>query len=570
MPTRGLINPELLTGIADAIREKNGTSDRMTPAQMAAAVGGLVVTPEGIVTATGQMTTEQAAQTRENIGAADKIETEKAIEHLTSEISAKETSAIPGSFSPTTDKADLILTNYSGKKIAISNRNLLPQFTEMTDHGITCSKNPDGSISLSGTASGTAAITITANDFTNLGPGVYALSCGNSESFGDNNTYINVAIDGTFEPIYARFNSVNGKTTFTVPERSIATSIRIRISSGVTVPENFKCYPQITEGADFLEFVPHEGVIISPSDETINDVDVFAGYTYIGAQSGVSGTAIYDGQITNVLTNRITNLESIAGRFIGKKIVCFGDSIFANYQKPYDIPSMLEAITGATVYNAAFGGCCMSDNNQTRKLFTMCRLVDAIVAGDFTAQKNSGVSITYAGTSINYVPDRIAMMESIDWSQIDCITISYGTNDWNSNYALDNENDPDDTTTYLGAFRYSVEKLLTAYPNIKILPITPLWRFWDTNTGLPSEVQGDYIDSNTYIKGTGYHLWEYGDALMEAAKDYQIPVFDIYHVCMMNKFNRHQYFETTDGTHPKLDGRNMMSGMIAGYLNATY
>ena len=69
MPTRGLINPELLTGIADAIRAKNGTSAGMTPAQMAEAVGGLVVTPDGIVTATGQMTTEQAAQTKHNIGA---------------------------------------------------------------------------------------------------------------------------------------------------------------------------------------------------------------------------------------------------------------------------------------------------------------------------------------------------------------------------------------------------------------------------------------------------------------------------------------------------------------------
>ena len=41
MPTRGLINPELLTGIADAIRAKNGTSAGMTPAQMAAAISNL-------------------------------------------------------------------------------------------------------------------------------------------------------------------------------------------------------------------------------------------------------------------------------------------------------------------------------------------------------------------------------------------------------------------------------------------------------------------------------------------------------------------------------------------------
>lgn len=492
------------------------------------------------------------------------------VDDLKSEITQKKTVAIPCSFSPATDKIDLSLSGYSGKKVFVSNRNLLPQFTQMTDHGVTCVKNDDGSISLSGTADGAASITITTNDFTNLGPGTYALSCGNSEAIGDSDTYINVAIDGSYAAIYARFNSVDGKTTFTVPDGSVATDIRIRISSGVVIPENFKCYPQITEGSDFLDFVPHEGTILRPTSATISGVDVFPDYTYIGAQSGVSGTVTYDVRTTDVILDRIESLESVSGRFIGKKIVCFGDSIFANFQEPYDIPSMLETLTGATVYNAAFGGCCMSDNNQTRKLFTMCRLVDAIVAGDFSAQKNSGVSITYAGTSINYVPERIATLESIDWSEIDYITISYGTNDWNSNYALDNENDHDDTTTYLGAFRYSVEKLLTAYPNIKILPITPLWRFWDTNTGLPSEVQGDYIDSNTYAKGTGYHLWEYGDALIDAAKDYQIPVFDIYHVCMMNKFNRHQYFETTDGTHPKLEGRKLMAEMISANMESAY
>lgn len=41
MPTRGLINPELLTDIADAIRAKNGTSAGMTPAQMAEAISNL-------------------------------------------------------------------------------------------------------------------------------------------------------------------------------------------------------------------------------------------------------------------------------------------------------------------------------------------------------------------------------------------------------------------------------------------------------------------------------------------------------------------------------------------------
>lgn len=495
---------------------------------------------------------------------------------LKSQIVNSKSTAIPCSFQSIGTKANLNLEGYSGKKVFVSNKNLLPQFTAMTDHGVTCVKNADGSVTLSGTANGTAVIAITANEMPNLGPGMYALAAGNASAIGDSSTYINVAIDGSYAAIYARLNVVNGKTLFTVPEGSRVTAIRIRITSGVVIPSDYTLFPQIEEGSEYTSFVRHEGYILSPSDaETV--ADVFFGYNYICAQSGVTGTVTFDTSVIDIvqtevdaLDKRVTALEGKSGKFAGKKIVCFGDSITGNFPAPTDYPSMIAEITGATVYNAGFGGCCMSDNGQTRKDFTMCRLADAIAAGSFSVQRNSGVSITYAGTSTDYVPDRLTMLEGIDWGEIDYITIAYGTNDWNSNYGLDNENDPDDTTTYIGAFRYSVEKLLAAYPNLKILVITPLWRWWDTNTGMPSEIQLGYIDSNDYAKGTGYKLWQYGDALVDAAKWYHIPVLDMYFNCMMNKQNRFQYFNTTDGTHPKLEGRELMAELISAYMESVY
>lgn len=490
------------------------------------------------------------------------------------------TDNVPCSFITPISKIDLALANYSGKKAFISNKNLLPQFPAITDHEVTCTQNADGSITLSGTANGPAAFQLSVNVMPNLGPGKYTLSCGNSATMGDSNTYINIAVDGSWGAIKAPLNSVNGKTTFEIPVGSKVTAARIRISSGVVVPSNFKIYPQIEEGETVTEFVKHDGFVLNITSAN-TETECFIGYNYVCVQSGVTGTVSYiaaniAGDIKS-LDARVTVLEEKPdnAKFYGKKIVCFGDSITGNFPAPTDYPSMIASMTGATVYNAGFGGCCMSDNNQKRKLFTMCRLVDSIVAGsgnygDFTAQSNSGVSITYAGTSTNYVPDRITMLSGIDWTTIDYITIAYGTNDWNSNYALDNENDPDDTTTYLGAFRYSVEKLLTKFPNIKILVITPLWRWWDTNTGMPSEIHSDYIDSNDYAKGTGYKLWQYGDALAEAAKLYHIPVLNLYWNCMMTKQNRYQYFETTDGTHPKEAGRYLMAQMISAWLSAKY
>lgn len=498
------------------------------------------------------------------------------------------TASVPTSFNTSSNRCTLNLTDYTGKKAFISNKNLFPLYPSLVNNGVTLTPNADGSITLSGTATAAATFQISGNVMPTVGNGTFTLSANNTVAIGDNLTYINPSINGSYGTVGCRLNSVNATETFTLGLTDRITAIRIRISSGVTFPENYKLFIQLEEGTEKTAFVPHEGSIIDIT-KAETQATCFEGYNYVAVQRDVSGTVTYvttkstGGVINSVndlkddvesLDTRVTALEqaepTATKKFTGKKIVCFGDSITGNFPAPTDYPSMIAEITGATVYNVGFGGCCMCDNGQTRRLFTMCRLADSIVAGDFSAQANSGVSITYAGTSINYVPERIATLESIDWSTIDYITIAYGTNDWNANYGLDNENNPLDTTTYIGAFRYSIEKLLAAYPNIKAFVLTPLWRFWDTNTGLPSEITSDYIDSNDYHKGTGYYLWNYGNALMEAAEKYQIPVFDLYHNCMMNRYNRLQYFNATDGTHPKLEGRELMAAMISARMEAAY
>ena len=269
----------------------------------------------------------------------------------------------------------------------------------------------------------------------------------------------------------------------------------------------------------------------------------------------------------------VGNSGASALSMVGKKIVCFGDSITGNFKAPDDYPSMIAEYTGATVYNAGFGGCSMADNGQARRAYSMCRLADSIATGDWTLQENSGVTIDYAvvsqdgtryvGSGTDYVASRLAMLEGIDWSDIDYITIAYGTNDWSSDYLLDNENNLYDTTTYLGALRYSIETILTAYPNIKIIPITPIWRWWDTGTGA-----GAYGDTDTVANRiSGYKLSQFADGLITASATlYHIKAVDMYYGSGFNKYNRYQYFFTNDGTHPKPYGIEVMGVKIANAL----
>ena len=180
----------------------------------------------------------------------------------------------------------------------------------------------------------------------------------------------------------------------------------------------------------------------------------------------------------------------------GKKIVNFGDSIFGNFRESYgdnmSISAMIAERTGATVYNAGFGGCRMekSDDHGVWKWFSMEALADAIATGSWTAQDEALVE--GAGTLLSYFGDTITMLKGITWSEIDVITIGYGTNDFTGNVTEQN---------FKTALDNSIETILTAYPNIKIYVISPMFRWWAADDGSDTH---ENTSHNTLVDFVGW------------------------------------------------------------------
>ena len=131
----------------------------------------------------------------------------------------------------------------------------------------------------------------------------------------------------------------------------------------------------------------------------------------------------------------------------------------------------------------------------------------------------------------------------------------YGTNDFTAQVPIDNQEDADDTSTYIGAFRYGVEKLLTEYPNLKILGVTPMYRYFTSETK----------DSDEMTYG-GKYLYEFGEALIDACKEYKTPCLDMYYVSGVNAITREYYLE--DGTHPTQEGRKNIGRVIGGAISS--
>lgn len=244
-----------------------------------------------------------------------------------------------------------------------------------------------------------------------------------------------------------------------------------------------------------------------------------------------------------------------------KKIVNFGDSIFGNYRDNSSISYNIQQITGAEVINMGFGGCRMSNRGDPNwNAFGMCALADAITSQDFTLQDNAINNPNWSDKP-SYFDSALQELKNIDFSQIDYITIAYGTNDYTAGKMLDNDNNLYDTNTWAGALRYSIEKLQIAYPNLRILIGSPIWRCW-----LNSDKTSVEEDSDTKRFGNNFTLAELTDKAKEIGKIYHIPVLDLYNNLCLNKFNWSSFFTTSDTTHPNQYGRNCMAKAYAQAL----
>lgn len=291
---------------------------------------------------------------------------------------------------------------------------------------------------------------------------------------------------------------------------------------------------QLEEAKHETEYEEYHGEVLEFDSETAEPVvfQSFVGDNYIFSDSSATTVTYYE------------PAKSIKA---GKTLVCLGDSITGNYDAPTDYPSLIEAITGMNIVNGGVGSTRMSlHTDEYRKHLSFCSLADAIASGDFTNQITAANNI-----SIKNVYGHMVNLDMVDWNDVDYLTVFFGTNDWTGEVSLDNAENAYDTSTYLGAFRYGYEKIMSVYPHIKVVVVTPMYRHFDSADS----------DTQTYA---GKYLYEFGDALIDECKKYKIPFIDMYRISGVNKFTKLHYIE--DGTHPTENGRRNIANIIAGKL----
>ena len=186
------------------------------------------------------------------------------------------------------------------------------------------------------------------------------------------------------------------------------------------------------------------------------------------------------------------------------------------------------------------------------------KLADAIATGDWTAQDEALNGENIPG---NFATT-LARLKAIDFSEVDIITISYGTNDFAGGLGLGGE------SKYFTdwALDYSIKTILSEYPNVRIFVCLPIYRVWLTEQYAFDE-DSNTKEVTTWTGGDVKHkLTDFVEAERTVCKANQIPVIDNYYDLGVNKWNWLTYYPSNDGTHPKIEGRKLIAKHIASVI----
>ena len=451
---------------------------------------------------------------------------------------------------------DLVASgDYTGKyaiPITIRGKNLFStksiQNTSSTINGITWTINDDGSITANGTATANSHYNAVKQADAILFPaGDYSFST-TYEHYNQIQFKIITYVDGAATILTQTLGK--DSPVFTLADDTYL-CFQCTIGSGKTL-DNVTIYPRIEYGKVLTEYEPYgisaEKTVYTDAPltegESVEITDIVmpeSAKLFISANTTVppSGMELLYYQDMNKL---VGEFASGAHPLMGKKILCLGDSIFG--MKNTEVSEFFKSITKANVYNCALGGTRMAQHEEGWDNWSMYRFAYSIANNDWAIQENG---LTHTNVP-PFAEERLAFIKTLDFNDIDVITINHGTNDWSGSITLDNDSNPLDTTTYMGALRYSIETILTAYPHLKIVVLSPCWRYWNDSDGNFAN------DSNTRTNTLGEALVSYVSKGKEVAESYQLDWVDLYHIGF-NKFTASIYFPSTDTTHPNNTGR---------------
>lgn len=174
----------------------------------------------------------------------------------------------------------------------------------------------------------------------------------------------------------------------------------------------------------------------------------------------------------------------------------------------------------------------------------------------FSKQNNYGISGTRVSGNLKNAMWQDFRINKIS-KESNVILFMGGTNDWSHNVPL-GVLGSNDTQTFYGALNVIATKLVSRYPNSKII-------FMSTTFAMAPS-RSTFKNKTGILNDLGLMNIDYGKATEKVAKEKNIPFIDLTN-CDFSKDNIANY-TTYDGTyiHPNTDGAKKMAQVIVARL----
>lgn len=306
----------------------------------------------------------------------------------------------------------------------------------------------------------------------------------------------------------------------------------------------------IPAGTKYVRFCIYKYTTLSAAVTRFNQWIMIANANpYITDDWFVVGTPRSNGSIARLYRSDGSYLDIKSSELLDKRILVFGDSIWGN-DRTNGVADFLREYSGAIVYNGAVGGTRITgDRNQysspAYKPFDGVNLIHALLTQTWTEQDANVDDVT------SYVKDEtLPMLKSVDMSKIDIVILSYGHNDFTA---------PKTVSEIQSAFESAVSEILTAYPSIRILIITPPWRMFSNKT----------VDGDVYENSNNDTLRDIADGIVAGAKAKHIACLNMLDE-MPWRAETKGYYLDSDEVHPNTEGNKIYAHVVNGKLRSMY
>lgn len=282
-----------------------------------------------------------------------------------------------------------------------------------------------------------------------------------------------------------------------------------------------------------------------------------------------TGVKIELSKIWRFQRENVTVVESaksgVANSLVGKTIVCFGDSLteMTDSTNSLHYSDYISYMTGANVINCGVGGSQLRqrttpsttprDGSQAYAALDIINMIRAACNKDFSMQTAANEYLITNASDDNSLA--INNLKTIDWGKVDAVTIFAGTNDWYTPNTIGGSGSNDVNYT-LGAINEIIRLVSSTYPHIKMLFFTPVVRWLDYSETNGVGTSANWSDEYE-VPGNGTLKQEAAAIMNEVALNH-IPVCDMYNTLGWNKYNFKNYFQGSDGTHPRKEAGVMM------------